>query len=107
MGERGIYTTSGDASNFIEPYGIGELLSAIFQMLFRKPSSRRKKRWTSCYDQVTDGQFITYTDIALQCGEIEALDKLACERVDELRKLLMAHKTRIMTLDKSVEFMVL
>ncbi|MFN6344811.1 MAG: NACHT domain-containing protein [Cyanobium sp.] len=88
-------------------YGIKDLLASVFQMLFNKPPSYKKKRWSSCFDRITDQQFLSYTDIAVQCGEIEALDRQLRDRITELRSSLEFHKSRIRTLDMSADFMEL
>jgi hypothetical protein len=90
-----------------ELYGIKELFSSIFQVLFNKPPSYKKKRWSSCFDRITDQQFLSYTDIAVQCGEIEALDRHLRDRIAKLRSSLEFHRKRIETLDMSAEFMEL
>jgi len=76
-------------------------------MLFNKPSSYKKKRWPSCFDRMTDKQFLTYTEIAVQCGDREALDRQLRDCISDLRSNLEFHKRRIKTLDMSVEFMEL
>ena len=88
-------------------YGIRDLLASIFQMLFNKPHSYKKKRWISCFDRITDQQFLSYTDIAVQCGEIDSLDRHLRDRITELRSSLEFHKNRIKTLDMSADFMEL
>jgi hypothetical protein len=93
-----------DSADF---YGINERLSLIYQMLFNKPSSYKKKRWPSCFDRMTDKQFLSYTEIAVQCGVIEALDRQLRDSISELRSSLEFHKGRIRTLDMSAEFMEL
>lgn len=86
-------------------YGVNELLSFMYQMLFDTSLSSKKKRWYTCFDRSTNQQFKSYTEIAVHRGEEGALDARLSDWLMQLRDSLGFHNKRIETLDMSVEFM--
>ena len=86
-------------------YGLSDLLSLIYQMLFDTSPSSKKKKWYTCFDRSTDQQFKSYTEIAIHRGEEGALDAHLSDWIMKLRASLEFHNSRIKTLDMSDEFM--
>lgn len=86
-------------------YGINDLLSLIYQVLFDTSPSSKKKKWYTCFDQTTDQQFKSYTEIARHRGEDGVLDTILTDWIVNLRESLAYHNNRIKTQDMSAEFM--
>lgn len=61
--------------------------------------------WQTHFDRTTDGQYLSYSQIASLCSLDAALDGALIEAVDSIRQELVGHRTRVANYVASSEFM--
>lgn len=76
----------------------------LFQLFFG-PSGIATNRWVGAFDSVTLGQSKNYTEIAVYCGTIPALDKFLTSFVTGVRLNLTELETSAQVVDSSGDFM--
>lgn len=84
-------------------YGGSVFNEKIFIALFTRATAIPWK--TACFDGVTDGQLVTYEEIACKCDILTDALKAIDTAYTEISNTLDIYKLRISDQDKSIEFM--
>ena len=85
-------------------YHWDQLHARLFALFFGTGGFAGSK-WVNAFDKVTNGQFRTYTELAVICGCESELDAGLIAAIEELRGELHEHEARVAVLDSSVDFM--
>lgn len=85
-------------------FRLTSIYSNIFETFFRGKNATRGK-WRSGFDETTDGQQMTYSQIAAHCGIDATLDECLVSSVEKLRVELQEFKEQIDIFDNSRAFM--
>jgi len=83
-------------------------LEAVHHRIFRNffsSTSRLAGKWSALFDRTSDGQFISYLQIAEKCGGLQELDTALTEAVNAIRAELAQHNERVLRFNQSSDFM--